>query len=200
MDNPFTLGHPLFYIFENYPAIFSFISELYLIFASEITEKVFVTRIILTDKQLKIMKRFFILLALVLPFGVSVASADNDRIIDKSKLPAAAQSFINEHFANAKLSYAKLDKDFLISSYEVVFADGSRLEFSNKGEWEEVDCRRNEVPAVLIPAALSEYVKANYPDNKIVRIERDSRGYELKLSNGLELKFNKDFVIVDIDD
>ena len=146
------------------------------------------------------MKRFFILLALVLPFGVSVASADNDRIIDKSKLPAAAQSFINEHCANAKLSYAKLDKDFLISSYEVVFADGSRLEFSNKGEWEEVDCRRNEVPAVLIPAALSEYVKANYPDNKIVRIERDSRGYELKLSNGLELKFNKDFVIVDIDD
>ena len=146
------------------------------------------------------MKRILVFLALLLPFGVSVASADNDKVIDKSKLPAAAQSFINEHFADAQLLYVKLDKELLSHSYEVVFAQGVRLEFSSNGEWEDVDCRSASVPQALVPAAISEYVMSHYPGNRIVRVERDNRGYELRLSNNLELKFNKNMVIVDIDD
>ena len=146
------------------------------------------------------MKRLLISLALVLPFGVSIASADNDKLISKNELPAQAQNFINEHFAGAKISHAVLDVDFLVSSYEVILAGGERLEFSSKGEWEEVDCRRAEVPAVLIPAAINDYVKKNYPGAKVVRIEREGRGYEIELSNDLELSFNKDLRIIDIDD
>ena len=146
------------------------------------------------------MRRLLIFLALALPLVVAVASADNDKIIDKSQLPAQAQSFINEHFPNAKLSYAKLDTDFFVRTYEVVLAGGVRLEFSNNGEWEEVDCGRAEVPTALVPVAISNYIKNSYPGAKVTRIERDGRGYELELSNDLELTFNKDFKIVDIDD
>lgn len=146
------------------------------------------------------MKRLLISLALVLPFGVSIASADNDKLISKNELPAQAQNFINEHFAGAKISHVVLDVDFLVSSYEVVLAGGERLEFSSKGEWEELDCRRGEVPAALIPAAISDYVKKIYPGAKVIRIEREGRGYEIELSNNLELSFNKDLRIVDIDD
>ena len=146
------------------------------------------------------MKKIFILLALVFPFGASVASAANDKIVNKSDLPVQAQNFIDEHFGDAKLSYVKLETDFLVRSYEVALASGIKVEFSSKGEWEEVDCRNAEVPSAIVPVALAEYVKSNFEGEKVNRIERDNRGYELELSNGLELKFNKDFVIVDIDD
>ena len=146
------------------------------------------------------MKKIRITLALALPLGTSVASAVNDKVINKNELPAKAQKFIDGNFANVKLSYAKLETDFLTRYYEVTLADGTKLEFTSNGEWEEVDCRRAEVPAAIIPAGISEYVKNNYPGEKINRIERDSRGYELELSNDLELKFNNDLEIVDIDD
>ena len=146
------------------------------------------------------MKKVLIVLALVLPFGVAAAFAGGDKVISKGQLPAQAQSFLNEHFAGAKISYVKQDTDFLDRAYEVMLADGTKIEFSNKGNWEEVDCRYGEVPAAIIPVPLKNYLKANYPNEKVLKIERDRRGYDLKLSNKLELKFNNDFEIVDIDD
>lgn len=144
-------------------------------------------------------KILFALVAFVL-FGVSSASADNDKVINKSELPAQAQKFINEHFANIKLSYAKLERDFLERSYEVVLTDGTKLEFSSKGTWLDVDCKYGEVPAAIVPELIKKYISDNYPGERVLKIERDRSNYEVKLSNRLELTFNKDFRIVDIDD
>ena len=44
-----------------------------------------------------------------------------------------------------------------------------------------------------------KYVKATYPSCRIEEIEKDRRGYEVKLSNKLELTFDKKLNIVDID-
>ena len=96
-------------------------------------------------------------------------------------------------------AYAKEERDFLERSYEVVFADGSKVEFTRKGDWKDVDCRYNEVPAAIVPEAIRDYVSANYPDAKILRIERDANDYEVKLSNRLELTFDKKLNIIDID-
>ena len=151
-------------------------------------------------KQLTIMKKIFALLVLALSIGCAHAFSGNDKVINKNQLPAQAQNFINEHFAGVKISYAKLETDFLVNSYEVVFADGTKIEFASNGNWEDVDCRYGEVPAAIIPAPIKDYVKANYPNARVLKIERDRRGYDLKLSNRLELKFNNDLEIVDIDD
>ena len=40
----------------------------------------------------------------------------------------------------------------------------------------------------------------NYSGEKIVVIEKNRNDYEIKLSNRLELKFDKDFNLYDIDD
>lgn len=135
----------------------------------------------------------------IFSLGVLNASADNDRIITKEMLPTKAQVFIDNFFAETKISYAKEERDFMERSYEVVLADGSKLEFTRKGEWMEVDCRYTEVPAGVVPSAIVKYVSANYPDAKILRIEHDRRDYEVKLSNRLELTFDKKFNIIDID-
>jgi hypothetical protein len=146
------------------------------------------------------MKKIFALLVLALSIGSAHAFSGNDKVINKNQLPAQAQSFINEYFAGAKISYAKLETDFLVNSYEVMLADGTKLEFASNGNWEDVDCRYGEVPSAIIPQPIKEYVKSNYSGEKILKIERERNRYELKLSNRLELVFDQDFRIIDIDD
>lgn len=145
------------------------------------------------------MKKILFALFAVLSLSVFDANADNDRIISKELLPANAQGFIDAHFPGSKISYAKEERDFFERSYEVVFADGSKVEFSRKGEWQDVDCRYSEVPAAIVPVQIAKYVSDHYPDAKVLRIERDANDYEVRLSNRLELKFNKKFQIIDID-
>jgi hypothetical protein len=43
-------------------------------------------------------------------------------------------------------------------------------------------------------------VAKKYPANKIVEISRDHNDWEVKLNGGLELTFNRDYRLVDVDD
>ena len=146
------------------------------------------------------MKKILLTLVAIFSVGIFSAMADNDRVINKSQLPAPAQQFLNEHFAGIDLTYAKEERDIFKHSYEVRLADGTKIEFTSKGEWDEVECRFGEVPAAIVPQAIKEYIEKNYAGAKVLYIEKDRNDYEVKLSNRLELKFDKDFNIYDIDD
>lgn len=146
------------------------------------------------------MKKILVIILAVLSLGVVTAKADNDRVITKDALPAKAQQFVNAHFASVKISYIKEDRDFFDRNYELVFADGSKIEFGRNGEWVDVDCRYNSVPQAIVPDAIKAYVKSNFPDVKIIEIERKRANHEVKLSNKLELVFDKNLKIKGIDD
>ena len=133
-------------------------------------------------------------------FGISTVKADKDYVITKDQLPEKALSFINTHFAFAKISYMKEERDFFSRNYEVVFADGAKVEFVRNGNWIDVDCRYTEVPASVVPNAISSYVKKHFPEEKILKIERERNGYEVNLANKLELTFDSKYNIIDIDD
>ena len=146
------------------------------------------------------MKKILAIFLATFTLGISTLYADNDRLISKEQLPLVSQQFVNKHFAGHKTSYVKLERDFFERSYKVVFTDGTKLEFARNGEWKEIDCRRSSVPSPIIPDKILKYVKNNYPDAKILQIERDRNDYEVRLSNRLELTFDKAFNIIDIDD
>ena len=63
--------------------------------------------------------------------------------------------------------------------------------------------KRSTVNAALdcvLPNAINQYVKTNYAGQKVLKIEKEDRGgYEIKLSGGLELGFDKRFQLIDID-
>lgn len=124
--------------------------------------------------------------------------ADNDKPITVSQLPSKAQQVINKSFKGKKVALV-LQEGVINKSYEVVFTNGEKLEFDRNGNWTEVDCRRTGVPAALIPAAIKTYVNQNYADAKVMKMEKDRSEYEVKLSTGIEITFNKNLQVIDID-
>lgn len=145
------------------------------------------------------MKKILFVFAAMMMFA-GIASADNDCIVPYENLPAKAQEFVKKYFPSEKVSYVKEEADFMELSYEVVFAQGTKVEFTGQGEWKEVDCRYSTLNEELVPEQIRAYVKQNFPDTKFVKIEKGYRDYEVKLTNRLELTFDMNFNLVDIDD
>lgn len=147
------------------------------------------------------MKRILetMLFALALLFA-SPASANTNggKAISPGKLPQAALQTINTHLPGRKIAMAKMESELFSKSYTVIFTNGEKIEFDGRGRWTEVKCKRSAVPASLVPAQIAQYIRANYPDCRILEIERDDE-YEVKLSNHVEVTFNKKFEVIDID-
>lgn len=139
------------------------------------------------------------MIALVCVFTVSTAAyADNDKPIAVSQLPAAAQQTLKKYFGSQKVAMAKMESGLLEKTYDVIFTNGEKIEFNRKGEWTEISCKSTTVPTALIPSAISKYIKANYPDAKVLSIERDKE-CEVQLNNRIELTFDKSYQLIDID-
>ena len=56
------------------------------------------------------------------------------------------------------------------------------------------------IESKYIPQQIQKTVSAKWPDAGYKKIERDRHGYEIELTNRLELKFNKTFKLIEIDD
>ena len=146
------------------------------------------------------MKKFTILLAsLAVKASSDPAFAGKDRIFTNKKIPGGAQLFVQTHFKAVEVSYAKVDEELFDKDYKVVFVNGSKVEFAKDGAWKEVDCKYGEVPAAIVPQQIRDYVAKNYPDRKLTALDRARRDYEVELDNGLDLKFDLKFRLIDID-
>lgn len=128
------------------------------------------------------------------------AYADNDRPMKVEDMPKEAQKFIQAHFAGRQVALAKMEKDFMERSYEVIFTNGDKVEFDKRGHWEEVDCEYSEVPTAVLPNAIQKYLAKHYPKAKVLKIEQTvHKGYEVELNNDFEIEFDKRFNVIDID-
>jgi hypothetical protein len=144
------------------------------------------------------MKRIFVILAGLLAIA-SVSKAD-DRPVRFEELPKAAQKFVKVNFPDNIVLYASKDDDIMFPEYEVGLDNGINIDFRNDGQLEKIQARQTGVPAAIIPVKIREYVTAHYPGVKILEYEVDRNGYEIKVSNGLEMKFSLTFHLVEIDD
>lgn len=144
------------------------------------------------------MKKIFALLAISVAF-LSTAKAD-DKPVAFEQLPAAAQTFIAEYYPADKISYATIDDDLIRPDYTVVLVSGVKIDFENNGSLEKITSKTDGIPAEIIPVQIRDYVRHNYPDAAYIEYEIGRKTYEVTLSNRLELKFNRNFALVGIDD
>ena len=145
------------------------------------------------------MKKIFIAAALLFA-GISTVFAGNDRPITLDKLPAAAQTFLKSHFAELTFAYAVEDPQFIGSEYEVTYTDRTEVEFDSDGAWTSVERKYAAVPADIVPEQIKGYVAKTFPNQTICKIERKRYSWENELPNGLEIEFDKQFNVTDIDD
>lgn len=144
------------------------------------------------------MKRWLFTLVFAM-LVAGIAMADN-KTISQDRLPEKAKQFLKQHFADHKVVFASRDDDFDDRDYEVMLENGTKIDFSASGEWQEVDAERGSVPNSVLPAGIVNYLKKNFADSTVVSIERERRGWEVKLSNDLELTFDRQYRLIDIDD
>lgn len=141
-----------------------------------------------------------LLLGIIATSAACVSSPTDDRIIKFEQLPQTAQQFIKDNFAGETISHIIYDSDLTDRDYKVKFESGREVEFASDGKWTSVDCRREAVPAAIVPAKIAKYVEKNFAGKSIVEIKREWREWEVKLSNGLDLEFNDNFKLRKIDD
>ncbi len=118
-----------------------------------------------------------------------VAEKNCAKIIFASHLPMAVKIFIENNFSGS-IAFAekKTTSDGL--KYGVTLSDGVRIEFNENGGWEMVDCKMGMVPAALVPVNVEAFMDAYYPTTPIVKIQKNSSGFEVTLSNYITLKIN----------
>ena len=121
-----------------------------------------------------------------------------------NKSNAAINSFVATYFPNSEVIANIKDG----TDYEVTLDDYTRIDFDGglfgKPEWEEVDCRhaatQTMVPSALVPPAIENYVNRLHDSLPIVKLSKKNRRWEIELSNGVEIEFDKNFNVVDFDD
>ena len=140
------------------------------------------------------MKKLIFAFIAVFCFGFTSAMAQNTNVN-----PAITQ-FVTQHFPDATVQMVMPDDDDI----DVVLNDYTKIEFRRNNEWKKVDCEHSTtftaVPATIVPEQITAYVTANFPNAIIKKLEKQFRGWEIELNNGLELKFNSNFRVMEIDD
>ena len=88
----------------------------------------------------------------------------DDRPVDFNRLPAAAQAFVKNHYADVKVMYATKDDDIILPDYHVRLENGVQLQFANNGALEKIEAKAG-VPDGVVPVQIVDYVKLTNFDN-----------------------------------
>lgn len=129
----------------------------------------------------------------------AAALSADDRPMDFEKLPVSAKEYIQTNFPGEKTTMVTKDDDLIFADYTVMLSNGIKLEFEHSGALTQISSP-NGIPAELVPVSIRNYVQAHYPDAGYLDFEIGKRTYEVKLTNRMELKFNNNFHIIEVDD
>lgn len=118
-------------------------------------------------------------------FGAKAQSAK----ISVAELPAAARTFLNEHYKYRPIEYIrKKEQDGF--PYTVKLAQGTQICFGENGDWCKVDGDGASLPKALVPTPIATYVKSKYPKKRITYIEKDNDKIDINLNNHVGLEFD----------
>ena len=145
------------------------------------------------------MKKMLLSALAVAALAIVPAFAD-DVPVPVQKLPAEAQKFLKTHFSQSNVVTDLRDRDFADNDYTVILDNGVKIEFGSTGKWESVKSRNGVVPASVIPVKISDYVSKHYNSLGVEKIERKRYGYEVELTNDLDMKFDLNGNFLGLDD
>ena len=122
-----------------------------------------------------------------------------DKVIPPAEAPTQITDFVSKHFPTQAITFIKKDTEVIGTTYEVTLPNGTEIDFDSDYIWDKVDCKIAAVPAVLVPEAIATQVQTNYPGALIVKIDKERYGFDIELNNNLDLKFNPQGAIIEVD-
>ncbi|WP_164108606.1 MULTISPECIES: PepSY-like domain-containing protein [Sphingobacterium] len=148
------------------------------------------------------MKKIILKLSLLLAVAFIAVSCEKEELIDVNNLPAVANTFLNDHFKDVKVLSVTREKETLSGTeYQVLLNNGVEVKFDKNGNWTEVEARENmtSIPTSFVLKPIVDYVKDNYDNAGINGIDKEKYGFDVELTNGLDLVFDTDGKFVRID-
>ena len=110
------------------------------------------------------------------------------------------ETFVETYFPQTTILNVETDDNEI----EVKLEDRTEIDFTVNFEWKNIDCEDSQiygvVPTELVPTQITDYVTANYPNSHIDKIEKHNFGWEIELNNGIEIEFDSNFNVIEIDD
>ena len=108
-------------------------------------------------------------------------------------------AFVSTYFPQTSIRTARLDGDEI----DVKLNDGTDIDFYLSFEWQSIDCDESNiytsVPTELVPTQITDYVTTNFPNNHIDQIEKEGSRWSIELNNGIEITFDSNFNVIEID-
>ncbi len=108
----------------------------------------------------------------------------SSRMVFANDLPIHVKLFVQKHFPLQSISFVEY-KD---TEYEIYLNDGTEVNFTENGIWKNIDCKQQAVPASLLPEKAITLVRSLFDDALIVKVGKNTKGYEVTLSNAICLK------------
>ena len=139
--------------------------------------------------------------------ALTFMACDKDDAIESgityAELPQAGKTMIESYFGvNAVASVTRknpVDTDG--SLYEVRLNSGVDIDLDGQGNWTDIDGNNQKLPDALIPSPILNYVTKQYPAPLFIEgIDKEPYGYQIDLSNDLDLKFSSDGSFIGLDD
>lgn len=136
------------------------------------------------------MKRTFFICILAMSAFAFASCSTKTTQHDMTQMPVAAQKIVKDNFSS-KVAAVEVETNVMgANEYEVRLADGTEIQFVNE-EWDEVKVPAGKsVPEYFVLQPIRTFLAENQPGLAIVSVDRDSKGYEVKLANGVEVKFD----------
>ena len=145
------------------------------------------------------MKKIIIIAALFIGFALCTTSCSKEA---NAQTQISINNFVATYFPNEEVIATikdGFDYDVTLSDYTQIEFDGNA--FGKKLEWDEINCTTvyTSVPAALVPTEIADHVSQLHSEQRIVKIAKDHRGWEIELSNGIEIEFDSKFRVREID-
>jgi hypothetical protein len=131
-----------------------------------------------------------VIYTLLLLLTITITNAQRKKI-SASELPEKATAFLAEHFPNIPIDRVSKDPEYGEKGFEVLLKDGTEVEFWKDGGWREVDGHKKPIPTAYISAEILNYIKTNYPNEKITHVDLGHKYIDVDLTNKIDLDFEQ---------
>lgn len=130
-------------------------------------------------------------IGLVLGLMVAGVAAFAKPAVPVDTIPQPAKDFIAKNFAGNTAAYAERGN----KSWEVVLDDGTEIEFTAAGEWNDIESYTN-IPASVLPKAVADKIASEYAGQSIRKVEKERGVYKVKFENRRTIRISENGTIL----